>query len=129
MTNLPQAPKVKIQKQKIPHERLFVDSVCQTLEKRGQLYQREVETPVGYIDVLTDNALYEAKHWSNIKHAVGQILFYGFYYPRDTYTIIAFAKDDLKDKIDYSYLACCMNIIDNLKLNIEIKTKEDFMLL
>ena len=128
MIDLPKPPKLLLQKQKKPHERLFVDAICQTLERKGISYQREVSTPVGFIDVLTDDTLYEAKHWSNIKHAVGQILFYGYYFPRPKYTIIVFAKDDRNDIIDYSYIGSCMSIIDSLSLTIEIKTKEDFML-
>lgn len=127
MLDLPKPPKLNIQKPKKPHERLFVDTICKTLEEKGVQYQREVETPVGYIDVLTDDTLYEAKHWSNIKHALGQILFYGYYYPRPQYVIIIFSKD-IKDIIDYVYVGRCMSIIDSLNLPIYIKTKEDFML-
>lgn len=129
MLDLPKPPRLNLQKEKKPRERLFVDTICQTLEGKGIAYQREVATPVGYIDVLTDTTLYEAKHWSNIKHAVGQILFYGYYYPRPQYVIIVFAKDDKKDTIDYTYIGRCMSIIDALGLPILIKTKEDFMLL
>ena len=129
MIDLPKPPKLNLQKPKKPRERLFVDTICQTLEEKGVGHQREVATPVGYIDVLTDTTLYEAKHWSNIKHAVGQILFYGHYYPRSQYVIIVFAKDDKKDVVDYTYIGRCMSIIDALQLPIFIKTKEDFMLL
>ena len=128
MIDLPKPPRLNLQKPKKPHERLFVDSICQTLERKGVGYQREVSTPVGYIDVLTDDTLYEAKHWSNIKHAVGQILFYGHYYPRANNVIVAFSKEDRKDIIDYQYIGWCMSIIDALGLPILIKTKEDFML-
>lgn len=129
MIDLPKPPCLSLQKPKNPHERLFVDSICQTIEEKGIGYQREVSTPVGYIDVLTDDTLYEAKHWSNIKHAVGQILFYGHYYPRSKNVIIVFAKGDRKDIIDYNYVGSCMSIIDSLSLSIQIKTKEDFMVL
>jgi len=129
MIDLPKPPRLLLQKPKNPHERLFVDSICQTLEEKGIGYQREVYTPVGYIDILTDDILYEAKHWSNIKHAVGQILFYGHYFPRSKNVIIIFAKENKNDIIDYRYIGVCMSIIDNLKLPIEIKTKEDFMVL
>ncbi len=128
MINLPKPPRIKIQKQKKPHERLFVDSICKTLEEKGVVYQREVPTPVGYIDVLTDNTLYEAKHWSGIKHALGQILFYGHYYSRPQNIIVLFAKEDGKDIIDYQFVGVCMAVIDGLGLPVQIKTKEDFML-
>lgn len=128
MLNLPKPPRVLLQKQKKPHERLFVDSICKTLEEKGVAYQREVPTPVGYIDVLTEDTLYEAKHWSSVKHALGQILFYGHYYPRPEQIIVVFAKEDGKDKIDQYFLGTCMSIIEGLGLQVQIKTKEDFML-
>lgn len=128
MINLPKPPRVIVQKPKKPHERLFVDSICKTLEEKGVQYEREVATPVGYIDVLTDDTLYEAKHWSGIKHALGQILFYGHYNPRPRLVIVVFAKENNKDHIDHYYLGTCMAVIDSLGLQIQIKTKEDFML-
>jgi hypothetical protein len=128
MLQLPKPPRPNLQKPKKPHERLFVDSICKTLEEKGVQYQREVSTPVGYIDVLTDDTLYEAKHWSGIKHALGQILFYGHYYPRPRLVIVVFAKDDSKDSIDWQFIGLCMAIIDGLDLPVQIKTKEDFML-
>ena len=128
MIQLPKPPRVNLQKPKKPHERLFVDSICKTLEEKGVVYQREVSTPVGYIDVLTDDTLYEAKHWSGVKHALGQILFYGHYYPRPRQIIVLFAKEDRTDTIDYQFVGICMAIIDGLGLQIQIKTKSDFML-
>ena len=128
MIDLPKPPRLLVQKPKNPHERLFVDNICQTLERKGVSYEREVSTPVGYIDVLTDDTLYEAKHWSNIKHAIGQILFYGHYYPRPKNIIIVFDKENKNDFVDYGYVGICMAVIDSLALHIEIQTKEDFML-
>lgn len=130
MFNLPKPPRLNIQKPKQPHERLFVDSICRTLEEKGVSYQREVPTPVGYIDVLTDDTLYEAKHWSGVKHALGQILFYGYYYTRPNNVIVLFAKDGGKDTIDQYYVGLCMSVIEGLGLpvSVQIKTKEDFML-
>lgn len=43
--------------------------------------QREVHTPVGYIDLLTDDKIVEVKKISDFKHSVGQILSYSKYYP------------------------------------------------
>jgi hypothetical protein len=42
----------------------------------------EVETEVGYIDLLTDTEIIEIKHGLNWKHAVGQILIYSLVYPK-----------------------------------------------
>jgi len=118
--NLPPAPTVKLQKPKKPREREFVDTVCRDLELKGVSYQREVKTPVGYIDILTDDCLYEAKHWADIKHAVGQILFYGFYHPRPRYVLLVFAKTDKGDVIDMQYIGQCMAVLDGLGLAIHI---------
>ena len=41
----------------------------------------EVETPVGYIDILTDELIIEVKKYDNWKFALGQILSYSQYYP------------------------------------------------
>ena len=43
--------------------------------------QMEVETPVGYIDILTPTKIIEVKEISKWKHALGQILSYATYYP------------------------------------------------
>jgi hypothetical protein len=53
--------------------------VKQLQEKIGG--QKEVETKVGYIDLLTDTQLIEVKNGKNWKHAVGQVLMYGIEYP------------------------------------------------
>ena len=41
----------------------------------------EVETPAGFIDVLTNYKIIEVKTEHNWKHALGQVKCYGFYYP------------------------------------------------
>ena len=48
------------------------------LEEDGSI---EVETPAGFIDVLTSDKIIEVKQEHNWKHALGQIKCYGFYYP------------------------------------------------
>ena len=42
----------------------------------------EVRTPVGRLDLLTDNLIIEAKKASKAKHAIGQLLCYEIYHPR-----------------------------------------------
>lgn len=42
----------------------------------------EVETKVGFIDLLTDNEIIEIKEGKNWKHAIGQVLMYGVEYPQ-----------------------------------------------
>jgi len=41
----------------------------------------EVITPIGNIDVLCDSSLYEVKHVKQWKHALGQVLAYGYFHP------------------------------------------------
>lgn len=41
----------------------------------------EVETPVGFVDILTADQVIEIKHAKCWKHAVGQVLMYGRHYP------------------------------------------------
>jgi len=48
------------------------------LEEDGSI---EVETPIGFIDVLTADKIIEVKQEHNWKHALGQVKCYGFYYP------------------------------------------------
>lgn len=43
--------------------------------------QREVMTPAGYIDVLTETEVIEVKSAHNWKHAIGQVIVYGSYFP------------------------------------------------
>ncbi len=56
------------------------EAIIQTKLHKKLGGQIEVETPVGYIDLLTDSELIEIKHVDNWKHAVGQLICYGNYY-------------------------------------------------
>ena len=52
--------------------------------------QREVHTPVGYIDLLTDTQLYESKRANGWKGAIGQLLSYGKFYPNHELVLYLF---------------------------------------
>lgn len=54
--------------------------------------RREVETPSGRIDVLTDNEVIEVKNSSLWKNAVGQVLAYAQHFPLHTPRIHLFGK-------------------------------------
>jgi hypothetical protein len=54
----------------------------------------EVQTPAGYIDLLTDDKLIEIKEISNWKHAIGQVISYGYFYPNKQMHIYLFDIDD-----------------------------------
>lgn len=49
------------------------------LSLQGQI---EVATPVGYIDILTENLVIEVKRWRDWKAGLGQVIAYGFFYPQ-----------------------------------------------
>ncbi len=62
----------------------------------------EVQTPVGNIDVLCDHALYEVKHIRQWKHALGQVLAYGYFHPSKEKRLYLFgvATKKLQTKIE-----------------------------
>lgn len=57
-------------------EKVYSDALAQALDGK-----REVITPVGRIDVLTESEVIEVKHISGWKAAVGQVTLYAAYYP------------------------------------------------
>lgn len=73
----------------------------QTREKNIQerLHQElggeiEVETSVGFIDLLTPTEIIEIKHTSSWKHAVGQVLMYAVEYPRHQKRVHIFGENE-----------------------------------
>jgi hypothetical protein len=68
------------------------------IEEDGSI---EVETPAGFIDVLTNYKVIEVKTEYNWKHALGQVKCYGFYYPTKEKWIYLFdCKYENKDVIN-----------------------------
>jgi hypothetical protein len=63
--------------------------------------QIEVETPVGFIDVLTPTMIIEIKEASKWKHALGQILSYAVYYPTREKWICLFGELDRKHVVEF----------------------------
>jgi hypothetical protein len=61
--------------------------------------ENEVTTPVGKIDLLTHDKIIEIKTASDWKHAIGQVLCYGVFYPSHEKWIYLFSHDDLKEDI------------------------------
>ena len=59
----------------------FYESVYSVTFAESVNGKREVKTPVGLIDVLTDLEVIEIKRVKQWKSAVGQIILYGAYYP------------------------------------------------
>jgi hypothetical protein len=66
--------------------------------------EMEVETDVGFIDLLTEDKIIEVKFSKNWKHAVGQILMYGLSYPNHKKCIYLFDNEiittDLGENIE-----------------------------
>ncbi len=52
----------------------------------------EVETPVGFIDLLTEEKIIEIKSSKNWKHAIGQVLCYGNFYKEKKKCIYLFGE-------------------------------------
>jgi hypothetical protein len=53
---------------------------------------REVNTPVGFIDLLTDKQLIETKIANEWKHGVGQLLSYSKFYPEHQLVLYLFGN-------------------------------------
>lgn len=58
--------------------------------------EREVVTLAGRIDVLSKDRLYELKMAENWKHALGQLLVYGFYYPAHQLVLVLVGNEAQK---------------------------------
>lgn len=52
----------------------------------------EIKTPVGWIDVLTDDFIIEGKKASSYKHAIGQLMCYSYYINRPFKGVALFGK-------------------------------------
>lgn len=79
--------------------------------------EREVQTPSGFIDVLTNEYIIEVKNCIDWKYAIGQLLVYSAYYPSRTKMLYIFGEETEKYRklIDYH----CSN------LGIEAKYSND----
>lgn len=65
-------------------------------EENGQI---EIQTPIGFIDVLTESEIIEVKDFRNWKSAIGQVMAYGLYFPKNQKRIHLFGnigRTDLK---------------------------------
>lgn len=83
------------------------DYQCKLLQKYGG--KTEVKTPVGYIDLLTDTTLYELKHYTGWKGAIGQLTSYGHYYPNHEKVLVVF---DLPANYDDTNLKLICETLD-----------------
>lgn len=67
--------------------------VCEwlALQEDGIL---EFATPVGRVDVLTESTVYEVKQAHNWKHALGQVVAYGYYFPKRRKSVVLVGKTE-----------------------------------
>lgn len=72
--------------------------------------RREVRTPFGNIDLLTETTLYEVKKLSEWKGAIGQALMYSVEYPRHKLVVYLFDKALPKNWIDMCNAAGKYNV-------------------
>lgn len=77
----------------VQHERLWRDIVAR--QNQGVV---EIKTPVGTIDVLCEKDIYEVKHVRKWKHALGQVLAYGYFYPLKSKNIYLFGESSTETR-------------------------------
>lgn len=70
----------------------------------------EVKTPVGKIDLLTNDTVIEIKTYRNWKCALGQLIACGTFYPKRTKQMCLFDVGD--NKIKYIKKICNKNDIE-----------------
>lgn len=75
--------------------------------------RREIKTPVGYIDLLTNHKLYELKNACTWKSGVGQLICYGYFYPTHQKVLCLFNHEKLScaKKFDITRICTQHNII------------------
>jgi hypothetical protein len=85
------------------------DIVTKLISREKLKCKREVSTPTGRIDILTDSELIEVKEYSNYKSAIGQLICYGNSYPEHKLRLHLF---NVKEKsVDHIKVIC-----DNLDI-------------
>lgn len=79
--------------------------------------QVEVETPAGYIDLLTEDTLIELKKITSWKSAIGQVQSYGVYYPNHSKEIHLFGQvPPTKDEQEYKSVILSTCIAYDIKV-------------
>jgi hypothetical protein len=76
----------------------------------------EVETPCGYIDLLTSDSIIEIKNFYNWKYALGQILAYSNFYTEHKKVIYFFKEDE--EEYDEKVIKIIKNIYEKYDINI-----------
>ena len=79
----------------------------------------EVETPAGFIDVLSDTDVIEVKYYRQWKHGLGQVLAYHSFYPRLAKRLHLFAHVGDVDTLEYFSLAESVCSVHEVKVTFE----------
>ena len=69
--------------------------------------EMEVNTPLGRIDLLTSTTLYEFKHISKYKEALGQVICYSTYAPRANKVIVLFGCKSKQTQAIFDFQNIC----------------------
>lgn len=77
----------------------------------------EVETPCGYIDLLTKDSVIEIKVFYNWKYALGQVLSYSNYYPNYK-KVVYFFKECDEDEYDEELIKIIKDIYEQYNISI-----------
>ncbi len=96
----------------VPSHALQLEKKIQTVLRTRLSAEIEVKTDVGSIDLLTESDIIELKEASKWKHALGQILSYGIFYPQKQKKIILFGDIDNIDLI--------RSVCSKFDVNVEI---------
>lgn len=75
------AVSAKLSRMKMPIEGVARDVVLSEFASSGDWVQKEVQTEIGRIDLLTDEYIFEFKQVKKWKEGLGQLLVYSHYYP------------------------------------------------
>ena len=78
--------------------------------------ESEVETPAGFIDVLSETEVIEVKYYRQWKHGLGQVLAYQSYYPCLARRLHLFAH--VGDVDTRNYFALAKNVCDGHEVKV-----------
>ncbi len=96
---------LSIQKEKL------IQNILQT-RLSGEI---EVETPFGFIDIMTNDTIIEIKCFKHWKDAIGQILAYGNYFPDKKKSIYLF---DIPKNTDMGYINSIKTLLEQYEIEL-----------
>jgi hypothetical protein len=76
----------------INNKKLFFEKEVRNRLAKHENGQIEVQTPIGFIDVLTVSEIIEVKDFKDWKSAIGQVMTYGVFFPKNKKRIHLFGN-------------------------------------